>query len=799
MAKYNLYTLKYNNYYNRIIKKYDTLDEYLANDYYEVFIGTNFVPNDGISTDQILNTSVIDHDYLIAENVEDGSLTRWFIIEQVRLRNGQYKLILRRDIVADNYDSVITAPMFIEKATISDLDDPAIYNPENMTFNQIKVDERPLKDDTQIPWIVGYVARPGAGQTDPLQNKTITTKIGASGAGRIYEEVNGINNWKYYNKRIHYSNVYAYTTLTVMNTSPFLIGTYTTAEAKFNRTEYSNTAESYTFYDDVPDSYKSGYQFSETYVERFKNLKGFLLFNILKADYYNRFESYIGGIYPTQYYEYVKDYQGKLIKDTSTNRVYKVRIETSTVSGDWGFQENSDALNYLKSNITLSNLGYTGAENPNNSWGYHAEAQKHEIFLEEVLDEITLNFGNTRDHLIDQPFDMFCIPAGSVQITTGDLSPIYDSDPDIAIRVAQEIMAELGSAIYDIQLLPYCPIQSMISYAAGIGAINVQGQISVPINKIVGEIPTEISRLIWCTSSKFSFIKEIELGFRPRTALDKKVRSLTQKYRICAPNYSAAFDIDPMKNNFIDSYQIDCMYKPYTPYIHVAPVFNEGSLYGGDYRDARGLICGGGFSISRVDSAWTQYKLNNINYEKTFQRQIENLEKTQDIEQSMQIWSIIAGSMQGAGTGAMVGSIGGPVGIGVGAAIGAGASIAGGIADYYYSEQLRDEAKSLQKDMYGFNMGNIKAIPNTLAKVDAFDPNNKIFPFLEIYECTEKEREALINKLKYNGMSIGRIGSIIEFLQPEPTYVKGQLIRLSVGDFHETNAIAGELSKGVFI
>lgn len=797
MGKYNLYTLKYNNYYNRIIKKYDTLDEYLANADYEVFIGANFVPNDWISTEQVLNTSVIDHDYLIAEDYE-GNLTRWFIIEQVRERNGQYKLILRRDIVADNYDSVITAPMFIEKATISDLDDPAIYNQENMTFNQIKVDERPLNDDTQVPWIVGYVARPGAGQTDPLQNKTITTKLGSDEAGRIYEEVAGIANWPYHDKPIMYSNVFAYTTLTVMNTWGW--GTpYTTAEAKFNRTIFSTTAETYSDIEDIPDVYRTGYQFSESLVGKFKHLDYWLLSDILKDDYYNKFDTYIRGVYPSRDAEDILIYQGKLIKDTLTNRVYKVNIETTTVSGNWGFREGSDALNYLKSHITLNNLRYEGAEIPNNSWGYYAEAQKHTIYLEEVLDEITLSFGTNRDHLIDQPFDMFCIPAGKVQIATGGVSPIYDSDPDVAIRIAQEIMAELGSAIYDIQLLPYCPIQSMISYAAGIGAINVQGQISVPINKVVNEVPVEISRLVWCNTSKFSFIKEIELGFRPRTALDKKVRSLTQKYRLCAPNYSAAFDIDPMKNNFIDSYQIDCMYKPFTPYIHVAPVFNEGSLYGGDYHDARGLICGGGFSISRVDSAWTQYKLNNINYEKTFQRQIENLELTQDIESTMQLWGIAAGTLQGVGTGAAVGSAGGPLGAAIGGAAAGTASLAGGIADYYYGEQLRDEAKSLQKDMYGFNMGNIKAIPNTLAKVDAFDPNNKIFPFIEIYECTEKEREALINKIKYNGMSIGRIGSIMEFLQPEPTYIKGQLIRLSVGDFHETNAIAGELSKGVFI
>ena len=68
-------------------------------------------------------------------------------MEAVRNRKGQYILSLKRDLVADNYDNVINAPCFIEKATV-DENDPAIYNSEDMTFNQIKKGEYPLKDET---------------------------------------------------------------------------------------------------------------------------------------------------------------------------------------------------------------------------------------------------------------------------------------------------------------------------------------------------------------------------------------------------------------------------------------------------------------------------------------------------------------------------------------------------------------------------------------------------------------------------------------------------------------------------
>ena len=50
-------------------------------------------------------------------------------------------------------------------------------------------------------------------------------------------------------------------------------------------------------------------------------------------------------------------------------------------------------------------------------------------------------------------------------------------------------------------------------------------------------------------------------------------------------------------------------------------------------------------------------------------------------------------------------------------------------------------------------------------------------------------------------MTIMRIGKINEFLQTEPTYIKGQLIRLedTGEDYHFINEIANEINKGVFI
>ena len=46
-----------------------------------------------------------------------------------------------------------------------------------------------------------------------------------------------------------------------------------------------------------------------------------------------------------------------------------------------------------------------------------------------------------------------------------------------------------------------------------------------------------------------------------------------------------------------------------------------------------------------------------------------------------------------------------------------------------------------------------------------------------------------------------RIGTINQFLQSEPSYIKGKLIRLESvkDDYHMIKSIAEELYKGVFI
>ena len=313
------------------------------------------------------------------------------------------------------------------------------------------------------------------------------------------------------------------------------------------------------------------------------------------------------------------------------------------------------------------------------------------------------------------------------------------------------------------------------------------------------------------------FTLDIPISGYSQDSFDTKMTNECDMFRLCSPNYNGQFEFNIAKNGGVTNFNVDCTYLPYQPYIHVNPSFSL--LYGQDFNDARGLICGGDFSLARMNDAWESYKLQNKNFQEIFDRQIENMEVQQSAAREQDIWGGIAGVFSGAGAGALTGSSmfpGNPVGTTIGAVAGAGLSIAGGIADYSINEKLRNEALDYTKDNFGFQIGNIQALPQSITKITAYNYNNKIFPILEHYSCTDIEKEAVANKIAYNGMTTMVIGKIKDYINntwvygniKSKGYIKGKLISLELPVNHKLgihsesyniiNAISRELDKGVF-
>ena len=285
--------------------------------------------------------------------------------------------------------------------------------------------------------------------------------------------------------------------------------------------------------------------------------------------------------------------------------------------------------------------------------------------------------------------------------------------------------------------------------------------------------------------------------------MDRKLANECDLVRLVSQNYSAIFEFSPAKSGGVDGFLADCTYKPWSPYIHILPKLK--GLYGDNFvsiDDARGLICGGDMSLPQLSNEWANYQLQNKTYQEMFDRQIKNIDVQNDVNRQAAIAQLLAAPITGGATGALTGAklgggLAGTIAGGLAGAIGGG--ITAGV-DYANTLKLIEENRQYAIDMYGYNLQNIQAVPTSLTKTSALTYNTRVWPFVEYYTCTDKEREALKDKIKYNGMTVMKIGKLNEYLLGEGNFYKGQLIRLNINvDSHMAFEIYNELNKGVYL
>ena len=303
--------------------------------------------------------------------------------------------------------------------------------------------------------------------------------------------------------------------------------------------------------------------------------------------------------------------------------------------------------------------------------------------------------------------------------------------------------------------------------------------------------------------SKVRITKNYSILNPENDPLSRKLSNECDLVRLVAQNYSAIFEFSPAKSGGVDGFLADCTYKPWAPYIHILPKLK--GLYGDNFvsiDDARGLICGGDMSLPQLSNAWANYQLQNKTYQEMFDRQIKNMDVQNDINRQGALAQLIASPITGGSAGAAAGAqSGGVYGAAAGAAVGAlGGGITAGI-DYANNIKMMEENKQYAIDMYSYNLQNIQAIPTSLTKTSALTYNTRVWPFIEYYTCTDAEKDALKDKIKYNGMTVMKVGKLNDYLLGEDNFYKGKLIRLPDVkiDGHMAFEIYNELNKGVYL
>jgi hypothetical protein len=376
-----------------------------------------------------------------------------------------------------------------------------------------------------------------------------------------------------------------------------------------------------------------------------------------------------------------------------------------------------------------------------------------------TVDDISIgnfsyNVTTSTNFTTDAPYNIFAMPLNSIKVYSNS-TLLVETASDISMKTAMDMALNFSGSngvLYDLQLLPYFPLQNLIKAD---GTIDVGSDTKA--YSLIKKGEENVGIILNASTSSFTF--NINQAIY---ADNYKIAAECELWRLCSPNFNGQFEFNVAKNGDVRYFNVDCTYKPYNPYIHVNPAFSR--LYGQDFNDARGLICGGDFSLALANDAWATFERQNKNYQNIFDRDIQNMDYKRKFERAENILGAVTGSLGGTVGGAIAGASFGPVGAIAGGAIGGVASAVGGAADVVHSDLLYKEGKSYKTDMYNFQLGNVKALPTSLSRTSAYTFNNKVFPLIEYYSSTEEEKRAIAQKIAYNSMNVNRIGTIKEFV-----------------------------------
>ena len=195
------------------------------------------------------------------------------------------------------------------------------------------------------------------------------------------------------------------------------------------------------------------------------------------------------------------------------------------------------------------------------------ESEEYEVeFIEMPNANMTSKISKSRLGLVDAPYDMFAIPYGRIMITEKATSqiPLGITNAEAALNIALRIPAQTATELYDIQLLPYCPCPEYMVYDNVLVLDGLQENIHY---NLVSTEQSIQSIILWCSISSRTFTIKHDYFVK-----EPKVENECDMWRIVSPNYQGMFEFSAAKNGGINGFTVDYTYKPYNPYIHVAPV-----------------------------------------------------------------------------------------------------------------------------------------------------------------------------------------------------------------------------------
>jgi hypothetical protein len=751
--------------------------------------------------------------------------------------NSKFSAALIRDVIVD-YKDVLKGDLLkcnrgmLPRNTFS----PILIQPEGLTLNEIKKDQRGLKwwdNDTQWLTLFYDINSDNTARTITFPQETLAynytfTEMQNNFSDRGWTLNAPLTQSDFINSRL----VKEFQSLTILgNVSGYNI----TLEYELN--VYSRSFKNFTFLG-ATGSGISNTDLVNRAKETFENHIQYLDLNRL----YDEADTQFGIFKNTEYSELRNQFDQNKISNIPN--AYLTMFSTDETSQNVTVNGNNNNLSwydYLKEYFNTFRNVFRGNETLDmemtigvNGWGKHLQTTNEfhvNWTLLQTAETLTINLPATR--ALDE-VNLGCVSIPFGLNTKIDRNGILILDLKTIKNLSTWGWTSIGTVVKDIQILPYCPMVELNSkYAASFPSdlINMNTLDITSVVSIENSTQQTIYYGVVCGQSSMDY--RIPMDLSSWFTSDLKLDSMTKKCRLVSNTHKSSFEFNPVLNNGVTDFSLKMTVKPINTIYKIVPVFNNEGMYGGNFDDVRGLVYEGGFSLSQVTSAWVEYKLRNSTYQDTFNRDVKNLEVNQDLARAQETLSYtstntnaqtniratqdkallslvvgLGGTAAGITSGNPMASIGGVGALASAAnsAIGIGAQkdiAAENLRASKESQKLNDSARSeslsYKSDQFALNNKSIMAQPSNLNT--SSDYSSIILPqaYIEFYDCTAEEKVFLEQYLKYYGMKIGQIGQIGNYLMGDMSYLQGSLIYATNKTPIIANAINAELTAGCYI
>lgn len=713
--------------------------------------------------------------------VDMGTGWRWFVSGITQLRTSKYQISLLRDIISENPDVWSQEKAYISAGVATNYNK---YKRWDLPYTNTKINQQRLPINGKSSFFVFYVNEQSLSSDIMTETDLHIEYTSVPGYGTFDYTVSNLSDIPSFELvgagDLNYWSRHRASLVTVMDgleSDPYGLG----LPAPSICTWLYDSSWSPAF-----NGYKTGEKPMSNYDHvkiptRFKDVQNNVngcknSFSSAIQNFISNKESSYGYQITSSQYNNLSPYIDKVIYDTNTSKIYTIRLNISTelVNDMADNTERSSVLTAIR-NINFPIQPFMGdIETNGNGWLYLTSEKKVCSYTLEELGTVT-----TFDFTF--PADTRKLPKSAVRCVN-IVSDSNHSDEEIAqcLMLAQtnggigigDNSSITTGRILDIQYLPFSLAE------------NTDTNFIVNTNEYLTAMSVEVDDFEYFTNLS-------DLA---------NINKETDTIKIVSPSRASQYLFRPYDNNGNMEFTTKITLKPYTSSIYVRP--STKGLLQQDWDDKDCLIIQEDFSLTNVSSEWAQYVYQNRTYLNAFERQMQGREFERSWERRVEQenakadeWNARAISAQKAAT--YTGNL--PIISSMASATATAWKdsqyMAAAQLDREYNEALYQEGMSLSRDLFNYQLENIKSQPLIPSKVTTIDCKFLDGVYLEFYSTNQTELNAITQYYAYNGNRIDDYGVFADYWGP---FVRGKIIIAQNYTQPEIDELNRRLSMGVF-